>query len=343
MKKYTMLVLLVILAIFATGCGSGDKKTTDKPKDNKQVKTIKVSSMSPEDHPHTIMLREFVDHVEKETGGTLKLDVYPANQLGDYTSVYEEVMKGTIEMALISVPSQIDSKTEVLNMPYLVENYEHAKTVYSDESYIYQLVDGVMQGQGIKLLGLLPMGFGGIGSTEAISNYDVPGEDKGLMVRVPQMNVYRNFAEKMGFRTVSIPYADVYTALQTGTADGVIGAPASDNYTSFRDVIKYYYQYNNTFEALGLMINQNFWNELTDNERDIITEAGVDFTINGIDEAEKIDKEYLAKLKEEGIEVHEFTPEEITAFAKYIRETVWPLAEDALSKEVVENLLKEVQ
>lgn len=345
MKKWNMFYLFLVTLFIAVGCDN-DTSNNDSEVELENVtesKVLKVSAMSPEDHPHTHTLKEFIETVESETNESLKLDLFPANQLGDYTSVYEEVMKGTIDIALLSVPSQLDSRVEVLNMPYLIENYEHAKKVYAEESYVYQLVDEVMEEQGIKLLGLLPLGFGGIGTAKKIENHDIPGEDKGLMVRVPQMNVYRNYAEKMGFRTVSIPFADVYTALQTGTAEGVIGAPAADNYTSFRDAIKYYYQYNNTFEATALIINQDLWDSLTEEERNVVGKAGRDFTINGIDQAEVNDNEYLNKLMEEGIEVYEFTDEEIKEFAEFVRETVWPLTEDALGEETLNQLLEEVQ
>lgn len=339
--KMFRLVIVIMSVLFIVGC-SNDTGNTQNEGKSKDTRSLRVSGMSPEDHPNTLALMDFAEIIEEKTNGDIQFDIYPANQLGDYTSVYEEVMKGTIDMALLSVPSQFDSRTEVLNMPYLVENYEQAKELFSDDSYVYQLVEEIMLEQGIKLLGIRPQGFGGIGTTKEVKSSAQPGEDKGVMVRIPQMEVYRTYAEGMGFRTVSIPYADVYTALQTGTAEGVVGSIPSSNYLSFRDVITHYYQYNNTFEGMALIVNSNVWDGFSEEEQKVFSEAGKSFTIKSIEDAEKIDREYLDKLKEEGIEVVEYSEEEINNIANYIRENVWLKNKDSLGDEILKELQEEI-
>ena len=63
-------------------------------------------------------LQKLADEVAKEIGqktkGRIEIKVFPGNQLGDYTLVYEELIRGTIDMSLTSVPSQFDPRLELM-------------------------------------------------------------------------------------------------------------------------------------------------------------------------------------------------------------------------------------
>lgn len=336
MKKKILVLATLFLLI---GCSNEKAESTI---DGVSVKKLKVSAMHPKEHPQTQAVYDFADIVNKESGGTLEFDIFPANQLGDYTSVYEEVMKGTIDMALLSVPSSRDSNLEILGFPHLVDSYDQAKKMYSKEGYVHQLVEGILNDHGIELLGLRALGFGGIGSTKEITDHKTPGSKKDTVVRVPQMNSHREYAKAMGFNTVSIPYAEIFSSLQTKAIDGVVGSPPSSNYQNFRDVLKYYYQYNNSFEASSLIINQKFWESLSDKEQEILKRNGATFTVEGIEEAEKNDREYMDKLKEAGVEVIEYTPEEVKVIADYVREHAWPLIKE-VEKEHLDNAIKDME
>jgi TRAP-type C4-dicarboxylate transport system substrate-binding protein len=75
--------------------------------------TLKFAGQSPADHPASILMNEIAKEVAQKTNGRIEIKVYPANQLGDYTLVYEELIKGTIDMSCTSVPSQFDLGTEI--------------------------------------------------------------------------------------------------------------------------------------------------------------------------------------------------------------------------------------
>src|SRR5699024_9606130 len=111
-----------------------------------------------------------------------------------------------LDMALISIPSQFDERTEMLMMPYLIENYDQAEDMFGVDSYIFNKTAEIIGEQDVHLLGFRPLRFGGVGSTEPLNDPTGLGTDKDVMVRIPQMNVYKSYAEEMGFRTTSIPW-----------------------------------------------------------------------------------------------------------------------------------------
>lgn len=344
MKKY-MVSIIMIVSFIIMGCNSeepSDSVTSSTSEEIKSITELKVSAMHPEEHPQTQAVINFKESIEEETEGSIKLDVFPANQLGDYKSVYEEVARGTIDVALLSLASDRDPRLEVLGFPYLISTYEEASKMYSKESYVYKLIEDIVDEHGVKLLGLRALGFGGTSATKEIQDPKTFGADKDLVVRVPQINIHRIYAEELGFRTVSLPYEDIFSGLQTGTVEGVTTNPASSAYQNFRDVIKHYYRNNDTFEASALIINKELWDSLSDEEKEILDINGELFTQEGIEEAERIDNEYVEKLEAEGITIHEYTDEEVKEMADYIREKAWSQVSNEM-QEVLNNAIKDME
>src|SRR5699024_6966748 len=350
--KFGLVILFALLMLVACGGDGGNGGTEEQSSSGEDAQntededqeslTLTVGGMSAVDNPITISLNEYTERIEEETDGRLQFDVFPANQLGDYTLMYEELIKGTLDMALISIPSQFDERTEMLMMPYLIENYDQAEETFGIDSFIYNKTQEIIGEQGVHLLGFRPIGFGGVSSTKPINDPTGLGTDKDVLVRIPQMNVYKTYAEEMGYRTVSIPWADIYSGLQTGTAEGVIGAQPAANYLDFGDVIKHYYQYNYSFESLALMISDEAWNKLSEEDQEIMKNAGAEFTTNSFKEAQEIDEHYREEMRNEGIEVVEFSDEELKEMADYTREKAWPLMRESLGDEILDELLKMV-
>ena len=69
--------------------------------------TLRFAGQFPPDHTATGFMKDVAKEVSVKSNGHIDIKIFPANQLGDYTLVYEELIRGTIDMALISVPSQL--------------------------------------------------------------------------------------------------------------------------------------------------------------------------------------------------------------------------------------------
>lgn len=333
MRKHEIIifVLLITFGLILVGCGSEEKKSdkNDDNENNEDVSIIKVSTVHPMDHPQTKAVIDYTEKVTEETGGSLEFDIYPAGELGDYETVYDEITRGTIDMGLLTIPSGRNSNLEILGFPYLVDNYDQAYTLFSvDDGYVFEIVDEIIEDHGAKLLGIRAMGFGGIGTTKELKNANKPGENKDVLVRIPQMNSFQLYARDFGFNTNSLPFSEVFSSLQTNVIDGTIGSPASSNYENFRDIITDYYQYNYGFEGTGFIVNSELFESLSEEEQKIMVDYGKEFTTEGIAEAAEIDQEYRDKLSEEGITIHEFSEEEIREMADFVRTETWPKIEE---------------
>lgn len=330
-----LLLCMIFLSVFlATGCG-----TKPETQEKEQI-TIKVASIQPVEHRSTKALERIKEKVETGTDGRIEIKLYPANQLGDYTQVFEEIRKGTIEAGLIFVPSQFDTTLELGSLPYLAENYEQIRKELSPGSFVCDTVEASLEKLGVKQIRIFAEGFVGYGTSKMPEDPADPSVDKGILVRVPSLAVYKQNAEDLGFRTTTIPYADTFSAMQTGVCDGWVGGSPQINYQVFGDVIKYYLPYNCNFDQTAFLVNLELWNSLSTEEQQLFVDAVNEEADQSFESCKEEDEKYLKEMRDKGIEIYEFTDDELKQLAEYSRSTTWPKLKDRFGEDLINNLLE---
>ncbi|MEO9865377.1 TRAP transporter substrate-binding protein DctP, partial [Yoonia sp.] len=223
--------------------------------------SLTISGQHATDHPATIALNGVAEAIEG-AGVDLTARVFPSNQLGDYSLVYEDIIRGTVDIAHLSVPSQLDPNLESNFFPFLVSDYDEMRRIYSPGSCFYNAYAEMQANLGVRLMGIVPEGFIGVALTKPAEALFEAGTDKGVLIRVPPIDTFSTGASAMGFRGTTIAYADLYPALQTGVADGWIGGTAALNYTGFRDIITDFIPYRAYVEATAYVMSQETWDGL---------------------------------------------------------------------------------
>ena len=330
-----------VLSVFVLGLIMVSGAAT--PSLAKDKLTLKVAGISAPEYRGTKSLYAIKEAVEKGTDGRVILDIFPANQLGDYTQVFEEIRRGTIEMGLIFLPSQFDVMLEVGSLPFLASTGEGMQKQLSPGSFVYSIIDGSLDKLGVKLLRLYGDGFVGVGLSKKPVNPGKAGVDKGTLIRVAPLAVYKETAEDLGFRTTNIPYADTYSAIQTGVCDGWIGGSSQINYLSFRDVIKYYVPYNCLFDQTGYIIGKDIWNKISPADQKVIIDAVNAQADKSFADSNAEDLEYQKKLAEAGVEIISIPEKDMKVLADYIRSTTWPKLEATYGKETLDKIKKSLK
>lgn len=333
--RLTVLLVLVSLMFFV----GGNQATMDVSASGASQVILRMAGQYAPDHSTTVLQYKFKEIVEAESKGEIEIKIYPANQLGDYTQVYEELRRGTIELGTISVPSQFDQRLDITYLHYLAMNYKEAEKIYARGSEMFKIMEELHGALGVKFLGFNVEGFGILGLAKKPDDLKDPTKPKNILLRVPPMAVFKITADDQGFQTISVPFAELYTALQTGVADGWSGGPAMVNYLQFGDVIKYALMCNNFFENTSYLMSMEVWNNLSEKHQKILADASAKISKESLIVSEENDKIYPAKLTEKGIEVIYFNDEELKAWADHCRKVTWPKLEERLTKEFIDRLL----
>ncbi len=312
MKKRSRLsvAILIIFTVVLTGAV--------------QAKTLKISHVRPQDTAIDKDLRWFSDKLKEVSGGKMKTKIYPASALGDYTVVQERVGLGAVDMACQPPASAADKRFQVVYFPYMVKNWAQARKNYSPGAPLRKVVTDLYAKQGIHLLAAWPVYFGGIAlNREPVSPGD-PEASKGVKLRVPPMKTFQLLADNTGYLGTPIPFSDAFTAVQTGVVDGVIGSGAEGYYSSFRDVTKFYIPQNTHFEVWYLIINKEYFDDLKDEQKKLLTDVAAQFEERRWGSAEADQAANEKRLADYGAKIVPISESEIASIAAKIHKTVWP-------------------
>jgi len=161
-----------------------------------------------------------------------------------------------------------------------------------------------------------------------------PNVPKNMKVRVMPLAACSMTYGALGYISTPIPYAEVYSGIQTGIVDGQQGGPPFQAW-SFRDVNKVWIQYNDYFEQHWITINKGVWDKLPADVQAALQEAANEASAIRWDQVETEDADYRKVLKEEfGWDIVMLTDEELKACADKVRREVWPKMKDLLGEDL---------
>lgn len=301
---------------------------------------LKFAGQSPPDNMATKTMYKMAEEIEKDTEGRVKVKVFPANQLGNYSLVMQELIRGTVDMSMMSIASEFDPRLEMVYINGYLTGYEDAKKIFAPDAWMPKKLNELTSALGVHLIGSYVEGMIGIGSTKPLIEPLNPAVDKGVLVRVPNMSVFTLGAKAMGLRPITIPYSDVYQSMQTGVCDAVDGYATAAAYTILSDVIKYWYQTNYSMEYQAIMVSGQTWKKISEEDRKIIRDIATKYTIQSIDDARERDEHYMQLMEKKGIKVFRYTPEELKPIKESCSKTWGKLAKRGMTKPLMNEFIK---
>ncbi len=307
-----------------------------------EAATLKLSHVRPQGTAIDNDARWFADSVKEATDGRLKVKIYAANALGDYTVVQERVSMGAVDMAVQPPASGIDKRFQIIYMPYMVKDWEDARKVFAPGSAMRNTVADLYAKQDIKVLGAWPVYFGGIALNKQVDGAADANLDKGVKVRVPPIKTFQLLADNTGYIGSPLPFSEAFTAVQTGVVDGVIGSGAEGYYASFRDVTKSYVPLNTHFEIWFLVINNERFNDLKPEQQKALSAVALEFENRRWVSAQQDQSANEQRLADAGAAIVDVSADQIAATAEKVRANVWPEIIDDLGRDWAETVLKDI-
>lgn len=327
MKKYFAFVVLLALA------------ATPLLADRVEARTWKVSHVRPQGTAVDNDLNWFAEQIKTASDSDIKVKLYPASALGDYTVVQERIGLGAVDMACQPPASAADKRFQIAYFPFMVKNWAQARRNYSTGAPLRKAIEELYEKQNIHVLAAWPVYFGGIALNKEPNAPGDPDIAKGLKLRVPPMKTFQLLAENLGYMAVPIPFSDAFTSVQTGVVDGVIGSGAEGYYSSFRDVTKYYVPSNSHFEVWYLLINKELYNDLDAGQKQKLNQVSQKFEDRRWQSAEADQAANEKKLADYGATIITLTPEQIARGAEKAHKKIWPEILDDVGREWGEKVL----
>jgi C4-dicarboxylate-binding protein DctP len=233
--------------------------------------TMKLSTPTINDVSHEWM-KVFKDNVEKRSAGRIKVEIYPANQLGQIPRTVEGVALGTIEMTVPAVGFLIglEPRFQVFDAPGLFEDVEHAQKVFTDPEVRKRLA-AFGAAKGVEPLFTFANGPLMLLSHKPVRRVD---DLKGLKIRVPGgAPLHLEPFRRLGALPISMPLGEVMSSMQNRTIDGFTAAFIVHVAFKYYDVAKNLTQLPGSFLVASGLINRSFFKSLGDLEPMVREEA----------------------------------------------------------------------
>ncbi|MFQ3547330.1 MAG: DctP family TRAP transporter solute-binding subunit [Termitinemataceae bacterium] len=219
MKKILVLVLIGVALVGIPLCAGG-KTESGKPAQPAKEQVIKFSTPVAPDHPNNLAALKFAEIVNKEAAGRLKVEVFPANQLGNVKDVIEYVMTGSVHIYMggTAETSLFQPEFAVMDCPYLFRDYNHLmKAVKSD--VMKEFAEKLEKNRGVKLL-TAEIYYGTRHLTTRSKPIKEPKDLNGMLIRAPDQPIYLEAVRAMGATPTPVAFSDLYMALKQGVVDG---------------------------------------------------------------------------------------------------------------------------
>jgi len=282
----------------------------------------------------------FEDYVEYRSDGEIQVDLI-FGQLGGERELTEMVQQGQIQMALASdgAVAGFYKPIQVLSIPYLFRSSQVAWAFF-DSPFLANMMEDMRQKTGIRTLYFSENGFRCF--TNNVRPIKTPEDMKGIKMRTMESPVYMRMVEAMGGTATPISFSELVMALQQGVVDGQENAVADIYENGMVDVQKYLSTDEHVLGTILLMVNDDFYQGLTEEEKDILKEgARVGASMSNAVLAAST-ASYIEKTKEKGKEVHITTGAEKEMFRKVSQGPVKDYIVGQLGQELVDGLMAAV-
>jgi len=277
----------ILLTCFAVGIAMPFIAGPTFAKDLPKIKLKVAQAMMAKTSLTHKLIEEMSANITKRTDGKLTFTVL-GPEVGDWAELERITKQGAIDMQFNVFDTGLDPRWSLNSLPFPVEGWDQARSVFGAGGVMAEIVTPWAADKGLYYLGPWLNGISSLGLRKHVVTN--PEQAKGLKIRVPPVEIFKTYVEKMGFSAITIPWAETPTAVATGLVDGWVGSSSVYMYDLFRDVAKVMVLTYEAPEVWHITFNAKKWNKLPKEYQVIIQE-----------EANKINAKHLAAIEEEEI------------------------------------------
>lgn len=275
MLKSVVLVLFLSLVLLAVGCGGKENNTSSGGVNDEKKITLTYGGIQSTEDNATKAMYKMAEIAKERSGGSIEIQVYPASQLGDAISQIEGVMMGSQDMFIdaASFIAQFVPDKQVGSLFFAFSSEEHFRK-YLDSGLMSRIEQTFLEERNVRVLdqGYLRA------PRVMVSNKPINSiEDmRGLKMRVPEIRTYLESVRALGASPTQIAWGEVYLALTQGVVDAAEGPLDAVYSMKFYEGAPYVIMTNHIRDNLAVLINESKFKSLSDNQKQILTEAAVE-------------------------------------------------------------------
>jgi tripartite ATP-independent transporter DctP family solute receptor len=261
--RLSLLLVPTLTVGFSAGC--------ERKGEQDEVTVLKLAHGLDVTHPVHKGMVFMAERVKQKSGGKLRVDIYPNEQLGTERECIEQIQLGALAMTKTSTgPMEgFVPQMKVFGLPYLFRDEEHMWKVFEGPIGKELLAAGVPKG----LKGLCYYDAGARSFYTRDKEIESPEDLAGMKIRVMQSEMCMKMVSAMGGSPTPIAWGELYTSLQQGVVDGAENNPPSFHTSKHYEICKYYILDEHLRLPDMLLISPKVWEGLSPEHRNILQQA----------------------------------------------------------------------
>lgn len=305
MKRVFIKTVIATVAMAAMGMASA------------QVKTIKFANQNNAGHPIVQGMEKFKDIVEKNSGGKLKVNLFPGGTLGSDQANVSAIQGGSLEMASMNsgiFASQV-KEFGVFDFPFMFASTKEADAVV--DGPFGKKMHAKLEEKGLVGLAYYELGFRHITNGKRAINK--VSDIEGLKLRVIPNPINVDWVKALGANPTPLPFPELYAALEQGAVDGQENPIPTINSAKLYEVQKNLTLTGHQYNPQSVVISKKFWDTLSAAEKKLLADAAIESAKFQRDIARNLEASLLANLKKNGMQVTQLSDSEMSILRDKMR------------------------
>lgn len=282
-----------------------------------QTFTLKFGHVGPatdisDDHVAAVYLKSFL---ESRSGGRIKVEIYPASQLGDFRAQVEQVQLGTLEATHTSVGGigQFFPEIQVLELQYFIPNDLVAEKV-ARSPMMAEIRDAVLKKTGnVRLLSATNTGRFRSFFTTRKPMYSA-ADLKGVKMRTVDSPMQIEFTRFLGGNPSPVVWGELYTSLKTNVVEGTKNAATDIIPTNMHDALKFVILDEHSYLWGFNWISDKWLQSLPKDLQELVADGFIQMADVQFQYNKQYEGKSLAEFAKAGGKIHVPTPEQRGTF-----------------------------
>jgi len=278
------------------------------PAQDVQERVIKFGHLNNADHPVSLGVKRFAELLAAKSGGKLKVQEFPASQLGNELQQQSALQGGVQEMSAPATTSLAGIVKEfgLVDFPFSVASYAQADGLL--DGPLGQALIARLPEKGLVALGYWDLGFRNV--TNSKRPITKPEDLEGLKIRVIPNPVFLETFKAFKANPVPMPFAELYGALEAKAVDGQENPFAVILSNKFHEVNKFVSATNHVYAANIILVSKRFWDRLSPVEQRMMNEAANEARAYQRQTSRAAAQKAVAELQAKGMQFNEVAPAE---------------------------------
>ncbi len=232
---------------------------------------MKMASATINDTQHEWQ-KVFAAELAKRIGERIKVEIYPASQLGTIPRMAEGVLFGTIESFISPTAFLVgtEPKLQIFDAPGLFDSPQHLHRVTQDADY-RQHIEEIALAKDIRIIGAI---FNS--PFVVLTKTPAPTLDslRGLKIRTFASPLQIEPIKALGASALPLPLSEVVPALQSGNIDGMLAGMPILTAFKFYDTARHVTDLQFSIILSVNIVNETWFQSLPPDARAAVIEAG---------------------------------------------------------------------